>query len=82
MAIPYGFFEVSDGAVVIELEDGGVWGADVVTNDKKQVIYAAVRDVTYAVYLPGSATVEMVDGRRIEVALRERTRATSRWRLF
>ena len=67
--IPYGFFEVSDGAVIIELEDGGIWGTDVVTNDNKQVIYAAVRDVTYAIYLPIDASVQAVDGLRLEVAL-------------
>ena len=67
--IPYGFFEVSDGAVVIELEDGGIWDADVVTGDNKQIIYAAVRDVTYAVYLPSDASVHAVDGLRLEVTL-------------
>ena len=67
--IPYGFFEVSDGAVVIELEEGGIWGADVVKNDNKQIIYAAVRDVTYAVYLPSDASVQKVDGLRLEVSL-------------
>ncbi len=67
--IPYGFFEVSDGAVVIELEDGGIWDADVVTGDNKQIIYAAVRDVTYAVYLPRDASVHAVDGLRLEVTL-------------
>ena len=67
--IPYGFFEVSDGAVVIELEEGGIWGADVVTNDNKQIIYAAVRDITYAVYLPSDASFQTVDGLRLEVTL-------------
>ena len=67
--IPYGFFEVSDGAVVIELEDGGIWDTDVVTGDNKQIIYAAVRDVTYAVYLPSDASVQAVDGLRLEVTL-------------
>ena len=43
-----------------ELEDGGVWGDDVaVVADKKQVIYAGVRGVTYAAYLPEGASVEM-----------------------
>ena len=60
---------MSDGAVVIELEDGGIWDADVVTGDNKQIIYAAVRDVTYAVYLPSDASVHAVDGDRLEVTL-------------
>ena len=67
--IPYGFFEVSDGAVVIELEDGGIWDTDVVTGYDKQIIYTAVRDVTYAVYLPSDASVQAVDGLRLEVTL-------------
>ena len=67
--IPYGFFELSDGAVIIELEDGGIWGADVFTSENKQIIYAAVRDVTYAIYLPSDASVQTVDGLRLEVTL-------------
>lgn len=67
--IPYGFFEISDGAVIIELEDGGVWGDDVNIIDNKQVIYAGVRGVTYAAYLPGGASVERVDQQRLEVTL-------------
>ena len=67
--IPYGFFELSDGAVIIELEDGGIWGADVFTSENKQIIYAAVRDVTYAIYLPIDASVQTVDGLRLEVTL-------------
>lgn len=68
--IPYGFFEISDGAVAIDLEDGGSWadeGPSVVGN--KQVIYAVVRGVTYAVYLPVDISAVRVDGRRLEVNL-------------
>ena len=68
--IPYGFFEISDGAVVIDLEDGGSWadeGPSVI--DNKQVMYAGVRGVAYAVYLPAGAKVGVVDGRRLEVVL-------------
>ena len=68
--IPYGFFEISDGAVVIDLEDGGSWadeGPVIVGN--KQVIYAGVRDVTYAVYLPVDTSEVRVDGGRLEVNL-------------
>ena len=60
---------MSDGAVIIELEDGGIWGADVFTSENKQIIYAAVRDVTYAIYLPSDASVQTVDGLRLEVTL-------------
>ena len=68
--IPYGFFEISDGAVVIDLEDGGSWadeGLSVI--DNKQVMYAGVRGVAYAVYLPAGAKVDVVDDRRLEVVL-------------
>ena len=68
--VPYGFFEISDGAVVIDLEDGGSWadeGPTVVGN--KQVIYAGVRGITYAVYLPVGASVGRAEGGRLEVYL-------------
>ena len=67
--IPYGFFEVSDGAAVIELEEGGVWGDEIVDHGSKRVIYAAVRDVTYAVYLPDDASIETADRGRLELTL-------------
>lgn len=68
--IPYGFFEVSDGAAIIELEGGGAWDDGVVNViDNKRVIYAGVRGVTYAVYLPADASVSALDSRRLEVNL-------------
>ena len=67
--IPYGFFEISDGAVFVELEDGGVWGDDVAIVADKQVIYAGVRGVTYAAYFPEGASVARIDEQRLEVSL-------------
>ena len=67
--IPYGFFEISDGAVVLELEDRGVWGDDIAVVADKQVVYAGVRGVTYAAYFPEGASVTMLDERRLEVSL-------------
>ena len=67
--IPYGFFEVSDGAAIIELEEGGVWGDEILDHGNKRVIYAAVRDVTYAVYLPDDASIETADRGRLELTL-------------
>ena len=68
--IPYGFFEISDGAAVIELEDGGMWDdAGVIAIGDKRVIYAGVRGVTYAVYVPTRASVGVPDGRRLTVKM-------------
>ena len=47
----------------------GEFGALMSLIDNKQIIYAAVRDVTYAVYLPSDASVHAVDGLRLEVTL-------------
>lgn len=68
--LPYGFFEVSDGAVVVELDDGGSWDVSgPIAIENKQVIYAGVRGVTYAVYLPNDAVVIETDARRLDVSL-------------
>lgn len=72
--IPYGFFEISDGAVVIDLEEGGAWDDVVRVIDTKQVLYCAVRGVTYAVYLPHDAVSRLVDQRRLEVTLAKNSR--------
>ena len=68
--IPYGFFEISDGAIVLEVEDGGAWSADgAQLVDDKLVIYAEARGTPYAVYLPRGAMIDQLDKRRVEVTL-------------
>lgn len=72
--IPYGFFEISDGAIVLEVEDGGAWsvdGAQLV--DDKLVMYAEARGTPYAVYLPLGVTIDQLDKRRVEVTLPQDT---------
>ena len=72
--IPYGFFEISDGAVGIDLEQGGAWDEVIRIIDTKQVLYGAVRGVTYAAYFPLDAVLAIVDKRRLDVTLAENSR--------